>query len=845
MNVTARPTLVRSFDATAAPDQIKEERAHSDLEAILSLARLMFQTEYCFLNLKRSYARSLTSSSQADRSRSFWAELDEGDEKIWDDLPHPSVSCCLPDPSTLQEPQFVASSPLLDRAGAKIGSLCVAFEHPREALSPREHEAMHSFSEALSKTLQRMVSHLERLQAVEGSLRFADTVRDLLESTTECVFVLDADWVFTFVNRCAVRTIMEGRDLRGLNFWVSFPKCVSPQFEQHLREAVENGVPISFETSFADEKAMFEVRIQPKGGGIAIFFRDVTEQRKIALELQRVEARYRLATLSAVDGIWDWDHMTGQTYFSARWQEIIGLPPLDFTTDITHWFDRLHPKDLLSARDIYNASNPKITSEFTREYRIRHENGQWRWILSHGTVVRDETGRSLRTVGSNRDITHQRSRDPLSSLHNRSSLLEQLERRIEDADGTPKTFALLLFDIDQFQNINDRFGDRQGDLVLIDIAARLESTLGEDADSLVARVKGDEFAVLLSNIVEVEDAATYAQCLHMILGGILYQTEPLYLTISIGIAMGDEGSHQAEQLLQNAGIAMHQAKSQGQAMTVVFDADMRSEKLRRVQLEIDLRSALLRNQFVLFYQPKVRLESGVVTAYEALVRWIHPVRGLIPPLDFIPHAEQSGLIINLGEWTLREAVRQLMHWRSTGFVTPDVTMAVNLSPRQFSDQSLCAKVRDALESHNAPSACLTLEVTESATIDDLDQAKRILQSLRELGVGLDLDDFGTGYSSLSYLQRLPFQSIKIDRSFTRNLEGSPESRAIAQSIIQLGTSLGLAVIAEGIETEAQRTLLLQLGCHIGQGFFYSRPLPAAELEEKSPGPSPRRKLITA
>ncbi|SNT37724.1 PAS domain S-box-containing protein/diguanylate cyclase (GGDEF) domain-containing protein [Granulicella rosea] len=813
-----------------SPNAILDPGSQADLEAVTSLARSFFRTERCFLTLTREFAKRLLGSQWRRAQIPAWANEEGIEEELCLDTRADAATPFFFKQAGSSRPEFFARTALIGASGARLGSICIADDTAKEDFTSREKEALRNFAGLTVQIIEQRLGAYERMRAADEALRTANRVRMLLEATTDCVFVLGADWVFTFINKSAIEMIAQGRDLIGSNFWDSFPTVLGSEVEEHYRRAIRDSVAVSFEAFYPGAAALFEVNIQPSGDGLAVFFRNITEQRAIRMELQRIEARYRLATLAAVDGIWDWDHATGQTYFSARWQEIVGLPPVEIVADISHWLDRLHPNDLLSARDIYNALNPQITSEFTREYRIRHENGDWRWILSRGTVVRDPSGRSLRTVGSNRDITHERSRDPLSSLHNRGSLLEELERRIEDTAGDGKTFALLLFDIDGFQQVNDRFGEGHGDLVLIEIAARLESTVKDVRHSLVARVSGDEFAVVLGGVTEVEDAITYAQCLHTMLAEIPCDKELLSISISIGIAMGDEGHEDPGKLLENAGIAMHQAKNMGADATLVFGAQMRRERLKRVQLEADLRHAIARQQLVLHYQSKVCLDTGKVMGYEALVRWMHPVRGMIPPMEFIPYAEECGLIIAIGEWTLHEALRQLMEWRTSGFVTPDVTIAVNLSTRQFNDVALADKVANALSLQQAPASCLTLEVTESAMIGDLAHAKNVLDGLRAIGISLDLDDFGTGYSSLSYLHRLPFQALKIDRSFTRHLEQSHESRAIARSILQLGKSLNLAVIAEGIENEAQRVWLVRLGCRLGQGFLYSKPLSAAALK---------------
>ena len=420
-----------------------------------------------------------------------------------------------------------------------------------------------------------------------------------------------------------------------------------------------------------------------------------------------------------------------------------------------------------------------------------------------------------------------------SGLGDRASMIKCIEARSVAGVTPEKTFALLSADLEFFHRINDCYGKRGGDAVLHEVGVRICGTLAGDTLSIAARTDGDGFAVLLANVAAVEDVLTYAQCLqHILREPIRYEGKDIHVCACIGISIADEGSFTANQMMENADVALHTAKACGPCATAVFSPQMRAHTVQRFELEADLRHAVAREQLVLHYQPKVTLRDSRVTGYEALVRWSHPTRGMIPPNDFIPYAEESGLIIEIGDWTLCEALRQIAAWRRSGQCGPEVTMAVNLSTSQFGDPRLLKKVKEALAMHDVPPSCLTLEVTESAMIGNIAHAKETLEQLRALGVGLDLDDFGTGYSSLSYLHQLPFDTLKIDRSFTKNLETCAESRAIARSVMQLGKSLNLAVVAEGIETIEQQRALMAMGCTQGQGYLFSKPLPAASIEER-------------
>jgi len=372
--------------------------------------------------------------------------------------------------------------------------------------------------------------------------------------------------------------------------------------------------------------------------------------------------------------------------------------------------------------------------------------------------------------------------------------------------------------------INDSFGHQRGDEVLKELAGRLQNTIGKNEGTMAGRISGAEFVVLVDQIHDAAGAMTYASLLQGVLGNPIEATDPhITVSTSFGIAMSDNGYSTPEAMLEDATVALNQVKLSGKSQLAVFGVHMRERARRRVELELDLRTAIEKEQFCLHYQPKVVLSSGELTGFEALVRWNHPERGMISPAEFIPCAEESGLIIEIGAWTLREALRQLMEWRNAGLISNLVSMAVNISTKQFEKKDILTIVQHCLSEIHFPPDSLTLEVTESALIGNISHAKDTLTALSDLGIHIDMDDFGTGYSSLSYLHTLPFHSLKIDQSFIRNLEISHESRTIAQSIIHLGHSLNMAVIAEGIETEAQRDLLASFGCLFGQGYFYARP----------------------
>lgn len=412
--------------------------------------------------------------------------------------------------------------------------------------------------------------------------------------------------------------------------------------------------------------------------------------------------------------------------------------------------------------------------------------------------------------------------DTLTGLANRLLFKEQLENILKYTQETPMPVAVLLVDLDGFKAINDTLGHSIGDLLLKSIAIRIRDIL--PVNGRVARLGGDEFAILQVSAEQPAAAITLAQQILDVVGQPLaVEGHDVTVSASIGIAVANVGSMSAENFLKSADIAMYSAKSQGRGNYRMFDAEMDAIVQARSALERDMRNGILQNDFRLFYQPLVNLKTQKVTAFEALMRWQHPERGTIPPLEFIPLAEETGLIVRLGEWALREACSEAMDWPE------DISVSVNLSVVQFIKGDLVSTVINALASSGLPASRLELEITESVLLEQTGHNTRILDQLHELGVRISLDDFGTGYSSIGYLRSFKFDKIKIDQSFVKDLLGDKKNLAIVRAIVGLGTSFGITTTAEGVETEDQRSCLDREGCTEVQGYLYSRPLPANEI----------------
>jgi diguanylate cyclase (GGDEF)-like protein len=419
---------------------------------------------------------------------------------------------------------------------------------------------------------------------------------------------------------------------------------------------------------------------------------------------------------------------------------------------------------------------------------------------------------------------HAAFHDALTTLPNRTLLTENLKFVIERAKNHEDyQFAVLFLDLDRFKNVNDSLGHSIGDQLLIAMARRLESCIREG--DIVARLGGDEFAILLDGIPNANEARNMAGRIQERLASPFNLSgHEVFTTTSIGIALSSTGYDHPENILRDADTAMYRAKAQGKACYEVFDKGMHTHAVYVLKMENDLRRALEREEFRVVYQPIVSLDSGQLAGFEALIRWQHPERGFVSPSDFIPLAEDTGLIVPIGLWILRKACQQLAKWQWLAAGNRELFMSVNLSSKQATQPNLVTEIHDILEETNIEARHLKLEITESAVMDNAEMSARLLKRLKALGVQLSIDDFGTGYSSLGYLHRFPVNTLKIDRSFIGRIGEAAENIEIVRTIVSLAENLGMEVVAEGVETLSQLTQLRKLNCRYGQGYLFSRPV---------------------
>jgi diguanylate cyclase (GGDEF)-like protein/PAS domain S-box-containing protein len=582
---------------------------------------------------------------------------------------------------------------------------------------------------------------------------------------------------------------------------------------------------------------------------------DPAQARQLALAVcqqhsLRIERDSReLALAGSSDGYWNWNLATGRVDYSRRWKSILGFEDAEISDSIDEWFNRIHPEDTPRVQAALDAHTGGASEAFSCEYRMFHKDGDFRWVQTRGLAQRDAAGKAVRIAGSQSDITRwkraeerlqqQTLHDPLTGLANRMLLVDRVNACLMRAKRNPEyLFAVLFLDPERFKLINDSLGHEVGDQLLVEIAKRIPAVVrGLDTVARVetdhlARLGGDEFALLLDPIARPEDAGRVAERLLKALA------EPFRIgslevitSVRMGIAYGNASTQRAEDLLREADAALNHAKRDQKQRYRIYNPEMHSAAMKRLSMEVELRQAIEREQLCLHFQPIHSLATGKIAEFEALVRWEHPQRGRISPGEFIPLAEETGLIVPLGSWVLRAACRQMVRWGPQAAGMEHVRIGVNVSGRQFARAELIAEIRDILRETGMAPGRLCLEITESTIMEHGAPMLESLQNLSALGVRLHLDDFGTGYSSMGYLNQMPIDVLKIDRSFITRISGGSTGRPIVQAIIALARSLHMEVIAEGVESEPVVSILTGMGCDYVQGYYLSQPLAADQALE--------------
>lgn len=678
-----------------------------------------------------------------------------------------------------------------------------------------------------------------------------ETFRALVELLPQAVFRRDADGKLLFVNAAFCRLFeQEPVEILGRDDASMFPVALADRMAVDDREVLRSGETSEVDYDLADrEGALLRVlripnRSADDEGSVSGFFGvawRLSENEREREALEREIFLFKTLMDTIPDSVYFKDResrfrwvnrYTLEKFGTQDVRDVVGKTDFDvFTADHASQAFRDEQEIVRSGRALVNV-----------EERETHPDGLAHWVSTTKMPLRDPYGRIVGTFGVSRDITERKRAeeqlaqqafyDPLTQLPNRALFMDRLDhliRRARRRGGKRFLFAVVFLDLDRFKGVNDSMGHQAGDNLLTQIARRLETCI-RPGDTL-ARLGGDEFTILLEDIRSEADAIRVAERIHRGLATPFnLNGTDIFSGASVGIALSSTGYDQPEDMLRDADIAMYRAKSGGRSRHEVFDSEMHKRAVALMQLETDLRRAIERNEFRVYYQPIVDLNTGSLQGFEALVRWEHPQRGLVMPDVFIPLAEETGLIGPIGLWVLRESCRQMRDWHKRFPSKPRLRISVNLSTRQLGQADLVDQVQTILRQTDLEAKYLILELTESALMQNLKVGADVIRQLHDLDVRLNIDDFGTGYSSLSYLQSFPVDTLKVDRSFVSRMNHEHSQSEIVRAIIALAQNLGMSVTAEGVETQDQVDALRLLNCKSGQGYFFARPMPALDVE---------------
>jgi diguanylate cyclase (GGDEF)-like protein/PAS domain S-box-containing protein len=677
--------------------------------------------------------------------------------------------------------------------------------------------------------------------AEQQAARIAERLSATLESITDAFYTLDREWRFTFLNREAERLFKRPRaQLLGKVLWDEFDGLKGQIGYWEFHRAVRENRTVVFEEYYAPYQTLSEVRAYPSDEGLTVYFRDVTEARKTEESLRISEERFRTIARATTYVVWDWNLEDDSSWASDSIEPVFGCTVADFSGPIRAWSEHIHPDERERVVSHIRSAIEGGEGQWMDEYRFLRKDGSVAFVLDRGYIIRDASGRATRMIGAMVDLTERRQAerrieylayyDVLTQLPNRQLLMERLQRALDNCAQRPCANALFFVDLDNFKSLNDTLGHAVGDQLLKQVAQRLRGCLSHN--DTVSRFGGDEYVVLLEGLsADMERACAQARTVGERMLMALRQPYQLdqychHGTTSIGMVLFSDARDDIGELLKRADMAMYEAKSSGRNTLRLFNPGMQAALSARMALENDLRLALRQceREFDLHYQPQID-RHGQVTGVEALVRWRHPTRGQVSPVEFIPLAEETGLVLALGQWVLKKACGQLLAWAASP-TTAQIEVAVNVSARQFHHPQFVAQVLEQVAAAGIDARRLKLELTETSLLENLDDTIAKMNVLKTHGVTFALDDFGTGYSSLAYLKQLPLDMLKIDRSFVLDLLTNQNDAVIARTIIALGRSLGLRVLAEGVETVAQRDFLFEHDCDAYQGYLCAQALPA-------------------
>lgn len=701
----------------------------------------------------------------------------------------------------------------------------------------------------LERTIRYSVNSYKRLQSLHESLKHSeDLFHHFMDHSPAAVSIKDSEGRYIYANGLFERDLNRGQEVHWKtdeDLWDSKEHKLLSAHDKSVIEANQAIKKMHMLPHGRGSKHWMMLKFPIRSGDQALVgcvALDMTEQQQAQNALRESEARYALAARGASDGLWDWNLQAGHIFYSDRWKEMLGYASNEVTTNPDEWFHRVHKDDQEPLNSAIVQHLEGITPQFEIEFRMSNKGGEFCWFLCRGLCIKDHLGQASRMAGSLTDINHRKQveaqlhqgafYDSLTGLANRSLFLDRLESAIRRSKrrGVDK-FAVLFLDLDRFKNVNDGLGHSVGDELLVSFAKRLLECVREQ--DTVARLGGDEFAILLEDIDGVGDATLVASRIQSMLTRpfVLSDNNEIYTSTSIGITTSLTSHHTPKNFLRDADTAMYQAKNAGRNCYAIFDKEMHLKAYRRMQLEMELRTAVERGELELHYQPIIDLRCGELSGFEALMRWRRQGKELVSPHLFLGVAEETGLIIPMGWWVFEEGCRTFKRWCDDNPAHTQVLLSINLSGRQFEQKDMVNIIDEILTRTQVDPSRIKLEITESMIMGDIAKVRKQLGQLKERKLHISIDDFGTGYSSLAYLHTFPIDILKIDRSFVMRMEEEEDKHSIVKTIIALAHQLNMQVIAEGIEHQVHLDMLRALNCEFGQGYFFSKPVDSKRAEQ--------------
>ena len=685
-------------------------------------------------------------------------------------------------------------------------------------------------------------SMLEGLQETTVSKSY---LMDIINSMADSLIVINTKGTIKKVNNATIE-LLGYSEAELTNNRIS--NLVEEESNLNLNALIEaNKFPFKCETNYItkEQKAipvafsMAEIISEEgKVEGMVCLARDITNRSRSQKALQEREERYSLAVEAANDGLWDYRVKKEEIYLSPRWKTMIGYEDEEIGNKMDDWYELIHPDTRETFKEQLLAYLKGIESEFEITYKIKHKDGDYRWVLCRGKVVRDKSGRADRIVGVQTDISERKQNeerlrfeafhDRLTGLLNRNYLFDRLAQLIETAQDKDTMFALMLLDVNRFKRIENSLGHFDADRILIEIGQRISQIL--DSVHKVARLERDSFAIILEDLQYSSEAAAIAETiLKKLETPFEIEQREIFITVRIGIALSNKFYNRVDEAIADANTALLQLKNSGKANYTIFEPSMRIKLLNFIETENQLRSAIKRKEFLVFYQPIVEMQGEKIVGFEALLRWNHPQRGLICPSKFMTIAKETRLILQISWEVLRQVCSQMSQWQNK-YPQSKFFVSVNISEFQFAQIDFHNYVVRIIREAGLQPNRLQLEITENAIIEDIEQAKFVLQQLKDFGIKLSMDDFGTGYSALGHLHNLPINNFKIDRSLFKNIAIDRQKFEVIKSIINLGLALEINPIAEGVETRDEFDKLQELNCQYAQGYLFYHPIEPEKAE---------------